>query len=739
MVHEKESQQKTTAVAILNTARDRVLRHIKQKEDYLSLFGFLVYFFLYVTILVMSKHRQTAFNMKTVLEDILVPGTPRFTDPNDIYEWLDGDAATAKKGVLDTIWEDPTCGNGHCEGPLEIRSWATNYGCKKDCGEYDKVTSIWVDLQATFRNKSNISKLFWNLCSPTQKICYYTDKEGRPVNQGFTSMTEKITRQLKLLDGKWQLQFSGELLLDNTDGIPVIGQIFSEIVSTQVINCSLPTSSKNSACGKQTTQASGSKKKSLLVTLKKVSRQSLGSWRRCAKVTSTSQSQNTVPLGAARALSFVLELKGFPLITWQQATGKYQDAVFRAVNASMPSLVLSAGPAGGTPITNISGTKSGVQYIGILQLVVDASSDGDGGVKLEYRMSVQAMHMLWARGQLDTNVFSDEDAVSERIRAEIIAAKAPAAPLTWAGVSLTMLGCVDSDLMMSKGVESDVLSDWPSELPCSDLTPEACFGYSGASNRLASWDCAKTCTSGPIDGTCDKNPAAPIPSLERRLSHRQRQLQEAASDATTDAATTDAATNDAATTDAATATTPAAATSTTTTTTTAAAAAATAETPAATPAATTPAATTTAATTTAGVTVVVEAEVSEEEEEEATSSDDYNEYAGGATDASLLATQEMYAAASAKEEEGVGFDPNAYVPEDPTLIARREEATGLDANGCSLVCAEQLGDGYCDKENCLTKACQWDLGDCNAIHENSTLACATGCPIEWLTEGWHLP
>ena len=56
------------------------------------------------------------------------------------YDWFDS-------AIIATTFKDPVCGDGACDGPYEFRG-VGRFGCQKDCGSYDKTTTLDVDLRA---------------------------------------------------------------------------------------------------------------------------------------------------------------------------------------------------------------------------------------------------------------------------------------------------------------------------------------------------------------------------------------------------------------------------------------------------------------------------------------------------------------------------------------------------------------------------------------------------------------
>jgi len=64
---------------------------------------------------------------------------------------------------MQTVWEDPYCGDGRCDNPLEFPAFG-NLGCAVDCGRFANVTTIRVVMSTNFHSEADRDASSWNLC-----------------------------------------------------------------------------------------------------------------------------------------------------------------------------------------------------------------------------------------------------------------------------------------------------------------------------------------------------------------------------------------------------------------------------------------------------------------------------------------------------------------------------------------------------------------------------------------------
>eukprot|EP00897_Mesotaenium_endlicherianum_P002938 jgi/Mesen1/2672/ME000167S01820 len=122
-------------------------------------------------------------------------GAYNFAGSNEIYAWLN-------ESIIQTVWQDPACGNGVCEGPVEYPGFGI-YGCKADCGSFDWVTPINVHITTDFDSIDHMADSDWNLCmSEPVELCWFASA------QQFTDLTADFKVQLSVPDGDWAIILS---------------------------------------------------------------------------------------------------------------------------------------------------------------------------------------------------------------------------------------------------------------------------------------------------------------------------------------------------------------------------------------------------------------------------------------------------------------------------------------------------------------------------------------------------
>lgn len=93
-----------------------------------------------------------------------------------VQQWIHGT-------VLSPIFEDPSCGDGLCEAPLEYGSiFNDRYGCRVDCGQFPNVSRVVVSFDITDDdytqiNALGIDQVGWNLCWLDEDICFFETPE----------------------------------------------------------------------------------------------------------------------------------------------------------------------------------------------------------------------------------------------------------------------------------------------------------------------------------------------------------------------------------------------------------------------------------------------------------------------------------------------------------------------------------------------------------------------------------
>jgi hypothetical protein len=86
---------------------------------------------------------------------------------------------------MQTVWQDPVCGDGLCESPFEFASYG-RFGCRADCGKLSEVqnlTTVQIDVYYDFTHPVGsipasdlMNQASWNLCpinGTPASDCYY--------------------------------------------------------------------------------------------------------------------------------------------------------------------------------------------------------------------------------------------------------------------------------------------------------------------------------------------------------------------------------------------------------------------------------------------------------------------------------------------------------------------------------------------------------------------------------------
>lgn len=178
---EVEDGETTNSAQII--VRELYLRYEKQLQrwrDYRNLFVFLGFVALYLAVLYLQRHADVAYDVHSTISSVTVDPLPGSTmqSTDDVYSWI--------QGLLETVWQDPVCGDGLCEQPFEFASYS-RFGCRADCGKLNLIqnlTKIQVDLYFDFSHPVGsmpssdlMQQASWNLCpveTDFSSDCYYS-------------------------------------------------------------------------------------------------------------------------------------------------------------------------------------------------------------------------------------------------------------------------------------------------------------------------------------------------------------------------------------------------------------------------------------------------------------------------------------------------------------------------------------------------------------------------------------
>ena len=93
------------------------------------MFGFMLYFCLYLTVIGLQRDGLTAYQHTSTLSRVVVPQVQYVKNVEEVYDWL--------SDLVADLWVDPLCGDGICEEPFEFPMYG-RFGCSADCGYLPK-------------------------------------------------------------------------------------------------------------------------------------------------------------------------------------------------------------------------------------------------------------------------------------------------------------------------------------------------------------------------------------------------------------------------------------------------------------------------------------------------------------------------------------------------------------------------------------------------------------------------
>eukprot|EP00879_Flechtneria_rotunda_P032401 GHRR01035602.1.p1 GENE.GHRR01035602.1~~GHRR01035602.1.p1 ORF type:complete len:274 (+),score=60.02 GHRR01035602.1:334-1155(+) len=194
----------TPARQVVRVIFDKWQLQLQRWADYQSLFGLMAFIAVFLGVLYAQRGATTAYQVHSTIASIVVPGGTMLHSTDDIYSWLNG--------LMQSVWVDPTCGDGICEAPFEFAAFS-RFGCKADCGQLSEIqnlTSAQVDVYWDFSHQEAslpasdlMDQTTWNLCP--QDIQYSTACYDDPDNS-FNTIAGSLTKPMPdLPDGHWAL------------------------------------------------------------------------------------------------------------------------------------------------------------------------------------------------------------------------------------------------------------------------------------------------------------------------------------------------------------------------------------------------------------------------------------------------------------------------------------------------------------------------------------------------------
>ncbi|CAI5516018.1 unnamed protein product [Closterium sp. Naga37s-1] len=116
----------------------------------------------------------------------------RFARAADFYAWLNS-------SIIEKFWQDPPCGDGLCDQPLEFPAFG-RFGCEADCGTFPNLTSVSIHFTTSLSSAAALALSAWNLCmhSPIS-LCWHA------LPQPFPAQHAQFSLALDIPDGQWAL------------------------------------------------------------------------------------------------------------------------------------------------------------------------------------------------------------------------------------------------------------------------------------------------------------------------------------------------------------------------------------------------------------------------------------------------------------------------------------------------------------------------------------------------------
>jgi hypothetical protein len=153
---------------------EKIIRHrIQARGYYLYFISSLIWFLVYVSSLYLEKvdvgisNALTRSALDTIVSDIYATGTGSYgytesklgtvnflQSHEQILEWINA-------SILQRVFVDAICGDGICS-ETEFPGFG-RFGCAADCGAFQNVTSVTVDLTSFMKSKPVINLNKWDI------------------------------------------------------------------------------------------------------------------------------------------------------------------------------------------------------------------------------------------------------------------------------------------------------------------------------------------------------------------------------------------------------------------------------------------------------------------------------------------------------------------------------------------------------------------------------------------------
>ncbi|CAI5484977.1 unnamed protein product, partial [Closterium sp. Yama58-4] len=168
-----------------------------QVQHYRALGGFVLLMALFVAMVYLQADSSRTYQV-TAAHSVLIPSnfapdsSNRFAGAADFYAWLNN-------SIIENFWQDPPCGDGLCDQPLEFPAFG-RFGCEADCGTFPNLTSVSVHFTTSFSSSEALAVSSWNLCMQSPiSLCWHA------LPQPFPALHAQFSLALDIPDGHWAL------------------------------------------------------------------------------------------------------------------------------------------------------------------------------------------------------------------------------------------------------------------------------------------------------------------------------------------------------------------------------------------------------------------------------------------------------------------------------------------------------------------------------------------------------
>ena len=200
----------------LDRIKAKVAETIERRRGYASLFTFLVFTCLFFAILFLENAVSVPFGLRLSVLEALVLDENLADDDEVFRQTLVDDPANRGKVIFDwlsttlvpQIWADPVCGDGVCAPNVELPAFG-RFGCAEDCGFYDHLSTVGIQIDAMFYSDSERQQAEWNLCTSWSQSdgaqrteCFYAE------DQTFQANLVAENRTISLPDGEWYIDLN---------------------------------------------------------------------------------------------------------------------------------------------------------------------------------------------------------------------------------------------------------------------------------------------------------------------------------------------------------------------------------------------------------------------------------------------------------------------------------------------------------------------------------------------------